>query len=79
MNAKEAALKVFSKLENMSVKGGLIAVFVKHGTDVQMTKPTSELFEKAIAVRLKDFAGVYNYDAKISWIEDDLIYCGMEK
>ena len=79
MNAHEAANQVFRKLESMNIKGGNIAVFIKGMTEVQMTKPSSELFAKAVAMRPNDFAGVYNYDAEISWIADDLIYCGMEK
>ena len=77
MNAKEAAQKVFNKLENMTSAEMLIAVFRK-GEDVQMTKPTTELFTLAQAKRPNDLAGVYDRTARLDWIEQDLIACGME-
>ena len=77
MTRAEAAEKVVDKLLGMAKVPRLIAVFVgKDKTSIQMTRPETEVFAKAFAVRRNDFVGIYNDAALTSWIDDDLAYAG---
>lgn len=78
MTATEAANKVLDKLMTSTVQGAMFGVFVKDKTSIQMTKPNTEVFAKAIEVRRKDFAGVYDINVPLEWVIEDLRYCGMK-
>lgn len=77
MTAQEAAGKVLDKILGMVKTPRRIAVFVgKDRSSVQMTKPNTDVFEKAIEVRRKDFCGVYDEGATTEMIAEDLAYAG---
>lgn len=77
MTANEAADKIIDKLVGASTLLNL-AVFVSPDRkSINMTKPTTEVFAKAQALRGDDLAGVYDYDTRREWIVADLKLMGM--
>ena len=79
MTEKEAAQKVIDKILGIVKPPRVIAVFVgKDRNSIQMTRPDSDVYQKAIFMRLNDFCGVYNADVTEDMIIDDLRYAGFQ-
>lgn len=79
MTEREAAGLVIDKVLGMSKSPRRIAVFVgKNKNTIQMTRPDTEVFAKAIALRLHDFCAVYDDFATEQMIIDDLRYAGFQ-
>lgn len=79
MTEQEAAEKVIDKILGMAKPPRIIGVFVgKERNTIQMTRPDTEVFSKAIDVRRHDFCGVYDERATAEMIIDDLRYAGFK-
>ena len=77
MTEQEAAEKVVDKVIGLSKHPRQIGVFVgKERNTIQMTRPHTDVFEKAIKVRCDDFCGVYDERATVEMIVEDLRYAG---
>ena len=75
MTEQEAAQKIIDKILNMTNPPRCIGVFVgKEKNTINMTRPNSEVFSKAIRMRLNDFCGVYDERATVEMITEDLRY-----
>jgi len=74
MKIKDAARKVYDKLQNSTVEGMKLAVFLTpEGDDVQMTKPATDLFRKKLAAFPKALVGVYDVMATLEMIAEDIM------
>ena len=79
MTSSEVADQLIDKLVGSRISSYQLAVFVKDGTSVNYTKPTTDLFAKAMRLRKHDFAGVYDRRATKEMIVEDLLYAGMDE
>ena len=79
MTEQDAVEKVIDKIIGLTKPPRQIAVFVgKEKSSIQMTRPDTDVFAKAIALRLKDFCGVYDDRATPAMIVEDLRYAGFQ-
>lgn len=65
-------------LNKFSDTSALYSVFVKKDGSITQTKTTTKRFNEYMNSMGDCLMGIYDGDAHIDWIEDDLVYMGVK-